>query len=373
MYQSSFKRTTIYSVIFSVISMMVIIIFAVNKKIEITEMAQDEVVNLDAETSGPINDVQEAPKNERLTSFENSVTKEESGEKSLLFDSEGQKSEYLEIPLAIDVASQDISIENHYMDSLLCIVIRTKDKEFYLNNKVTGNVEHIKDGVFESNGNETVLSFETDGVYEYKSILAQNTLYVSFLNPHEVYDRIIVIDPACGGTDLGVTEGSLREKDINLNIAKALKKMMDSQDVKVYYTRIDDINPREEDRINLANTIRADMYIRIATGYEEDKNIYGVSSIYNDEFFIPGFGNVELADALEYEVVSTIKGKALGLVEYDKESYVLKNSIVPSAIIKIGCLSNPQEAILLGREDYIEKIATGIYNGILKAYEKKPD
>ena len=36
--------------------------------------------------------------------------------------------------------------------------------------------------------------------------------------------------------------------------------------------------------------------------------------------------------------------------------------------MKVGCLSNKQEAILLQREEYQEKIADGIYNAIVKAY-----
>ena len=42
---------------------------------------------------------------------------------------------------------------------------------------------------------------------------------------------------------------------------------------------------------------------------------------------------------------------------------------MPSAAVKVGCITNKQEAVLLGRQDYREKIALGIFNGILKAYE----
>ena len=38
--------------------------------------------------------------------------------------------------------------------------------------------------------------------------------------------------------------------------------------------------------------------------------------------------------------------------------------------MKVGCLTNKQEAILLGREDYQEKIADGICNAILAVYEE---
>ncbi len=37
--------------------------------------------------------------------------------------------------------------------------------------------------------------------------------------------------------------------------------------------------------------------------------------------------------------------------------------------MKVGYLTNAQESILLQREDYINRIAEGIYNAVMKAYE----
>ena len=91
-------------------------------------------------------------------------------------------------------------------------------------------------------------------------------------------------------------------------------------------------------------------------------------TIYNDQYFIPGFGSVELADLLEKELASEIKTKALGLEKASGESK-LRYATVPAAEVRVGCLSNKQEAILLKREDYIEKIANGIYNAIVSSYE----
>ena len=43
---------------------------------------------------------------------------------------------------------------------------------------------------------------------------------------------------------------------------------------------------------------------------------------------------------------------------------------MPAAAIRVGYLTNSQEAILLQREDYIKRIAEGIYNAVEKAYEQ---
>ena len=82
------------------------------------------------------------------------------------------------------------------------------------------------------------------------------------------------------------------------------------------------------------------------------------------------FANIQetLADLLEKELASEIKTKALGLEKASGESK-LRYATVPAAEVRVGCLSNKQEAILLKREDYIEKIANGIYNAIISSYE----
>ena len=54
-----------------------------------------------------------------------------------------------------------------------------------------------------------------------------NNLYVSFLSPKEVYDKIVVIDPACGGGNDGLVVEGIREKDITLEIAQKLKEKLD--------------------------------------------------------------------------------------------------------------------------------------------------
>ena len=78
----------------------------------------------------------------------------------------------------------------------------------------------------------------------------------------------------------------------------------------------------------------------------------------------------ELADLLEREVVTAISGKANGLIEASAEDTVISEATVPAAAIKVGYLTNGQESILLQREDYIQRIAEGIYQTILKAYEE---
>ncbi len=343
------KNTALYSAGFFTIAMCSIFFIGANKEIKISHVSQDEVI--------------------ADTPIENSSDTPQIPDNLITFDEEITNTEYLCIPLPENIEAENITIENHYMDRELCIVLSDVDSGYYRTHSLGGNHKDIVDGSFENKGRDCILCLNTKGIFEYKTILEDNELYVSFITPGELYEKIVVIDPSHGGNDAGAKANEFSEKDIVLEVTKKLKEKLDATDIKTYYTRMDDVNPAEESRIALANETKADMYIRIEVSNNADTSIYGVECEYNDEFFIPGFGSVELSDNMETEVVTAIKGKALGLVKAPSQSTTLRKATVPATTLKVGCITNKQEAALLGREDYVDRIAEGIYNGIVKSLE----
>lgn len=347
------KSTLVYCIIFVAAAMSVMLYYAATKTVGVADLAQDEVVRpaVQKEESTP---VVPAKGNE------------------IVIDRAAQNTNYFCIPMPESVKAEEVVLENHYMDKELWVSIsadQTKDYEtFYKSQNVYGNCESVMDGRFEAEEDRVCLRFALNGVYEYRSIFENHTLYVEFVPSKEMYEKIIVIDPAYGGEEHGVTVDGIFSKNITLDVAKALKTMFDESDIKVYYTRMDDSNPAASDRVELAAATKADMMIRIEVSGDENSKLYGTSAVYNSKFFIPGFGNVELADLLEREVVTSISGKACGLFESEQEDQVVNSATVPAAAIRVGYLTNSQEAILLQREDYIKRIAEGIYNAVIKAY-----
>lgn len=334
--------------------MSVMLYYAATKTVGVTDLAQDEVLS--------------SPQGEEKVS----VTPTQENE--IAINRSEKNTNYFCIPMPESVKAEEVVLENHYMDKELWVGIGSAQaqtyEEFYKTNSVYGNCNNVTNGLFETEKERICLRFALTGVYEYRSIFEDHTLYVEFLPSKEVYEKVIVIDPAYGGDDRGVTVDRVMSKDITLDIAKALKTMFDKSDIKVYYTRMDDSNPSAADRVDLSMETRADMLIRIEVSGDENSKLYGTSAVYNSQYFIPGFGNVELADLLEREVVTSISGKAGGLIEAAPSDEVLGRSTVPAAAIQVGYLTNSQEAILLQREDYIKRIAEGIYNAVVKAYEQ---
>lgn len=350
MQQNLMKKTAVASSLFFVAAMSIIFYLSLHKVVTITGVAQDEIwdntmIRQEIETEGTGN--------------------------HLIFQLGEADTSYLRVPLPNGIRAEDIVIENHYMDKELWISVPKADEDFYREHAISGNRAAIEQGIFDAAGSGVRLNFILTDIYECHTILENENLYINFMAPKELYDKIVVIDPACGGNDSGYAAGDILEKDINLQVARKLKEKLDGSDIKAYYTRMDDVNPAEEDRIELGNDTRADMYIRIQVSADEDTAVYGTEAIYNGDYFIPGFGSIELADYLEREVVTSIKGKALGLVEAGGSEYALRQATVPAAAISVGYITNPQEVILLGREEYADKIATGIYNAIVKIYEEE--
>lgn len=353
------KITAVYTVLFAVCVFAVIFYYSANKIVNMEEVPPADIVQ-STETA-----IQEIPDNKaEIIRNENSI----------IFEQNGQEMNYFCIPLHENVRAENVMIENHYMDKELWVSIKqtlTDDdyEDFYRTQGVYGNREAVSEGYFESSDGTFWMKFKLNDIYEYHSIFEDSKLYVEFVSPKEVYDRIVVIDPAYGGEVTGAVSGELEGKDVVLRIARALKEKLDKTDIKVYYTRMDDSYPSDENRIDLTNTVKADLMIRIEVNENEDTKIYGTEAVYNGKFFIPGFGSPELADLLERNVATQISGKANGLVDSTYEDVVINSATVPAAAIRVGYVSNGQEAILLNREDYVDKIAEGIYMAIMAAYE----
>lgn len=98
-------------------------------------------------------------------------------------------------------------------------------------------------------------------------ILAVISCCFSFTNPKRKGGglRVIVIDPGHGGKDPGCNGVSHKEKDVALAVALKLGKLIEEnlKDVKVIYTRTTDVFVELEERAQVANKNKADLFISI--------------------------------------------------------------------------------------------------------------
>ena len=359
-------KTAILSSLFSILVLVVVFLAMENRILLagnrfsafITAVDEEEAVSPDENAIDIIMPVASAPVADEINQEHD----------SLVFELGSADTNYLIIPVPAGTEKKDVTIENHYLNDEMRIIIEGVANDFYATNSISGNRKNIISGSYENAGDHIILKLNLNNIYEYYSIMEGDKIYVEFVPPREMHDKIIVIDPAYGGSERGIVANNLAEKDVVLAIALKLKELLDTTDYKVYYTRTADNDVNEEKRVRVANNTRAYMLIRIECDSNEDSLVNGTTTIYSS-YFIPHFGSPDLADILEKEVVSNIRGKAIGLHLATADDYVIMNATVPAAAIKVGHLTNAQEASLLGRDDYLDKIAQGIFNAIRTVFD----
>jgi len=213
--------------------------------------------------------------------------------------------------------------------------------------------------------------------------------------------RRVILDPGHGGDDKGaVSRGGLREKDLVLDVAQRLGTLIQKHlDSEVVYTRSEDSFVPLDARPALAKAKEADLFVSIHANWSAFRSAVGAETYYlnftNRESWLEvaarengGSGKSvhdlpnliqeiafsekvnesrELAASVESSLYSSlsqdhVEEKDRGIKQ--APFMVLIGSSVPSILVEIGFLSNPQEENLLKRSDYRQRIADALYRGV---------
>lgn len=270
------------------------------------------------------------------------------------------------IPLEKSVQAENVVVENRYREKELWIYIKGAGASFYEQNGIYGDLSPIVSGNSESQRGSVILKIQMNRVLEYYTTMEDGLMTISFKEPHDAYTYLVVIDPMGGGAEMGSILRGYAEKTLALQIANLLSEKMERTDIKLYFTRTEDEGMTREERIELVKEVGADLYIRICAGSDEgDASVYGISAFYNEEYYIPEFGNIDLADALARSVTIASGNRALGLFAADEDS-ILQDITTVGAQINVGYLTHPAEGELLGQEEYRSKLAQGIADAIME-------
>lgn len=278
------------------------------------------------------------------------------------------------IPTGQRIKAANLKIENKYYDNELLIGIaglEGMEEEQFVQNTIAGNLAKVKEAVYETEDDTLWLKFKLDGIYEYRSSITDTDLCIELVKPKEVFDRVIVMDSVYSENVRNSYKKESKEQEILSDIAKLTEQKVNDMDAtKIYYAETGEKVLSLEEKLRIIEETEADFYIGIALNYSEDKSIYGIETIYNRTYFIPYFGNTELADCLERNVTLAVSGRAKGLTQAKEEDIILQKAKVPAVIVKVGYLSNEKEAALLNKSEYRERIAEGVLQAVQESYEK---
>lgn len=273
----------------------------------------------------------------------------------------------LRVYLPENAKESDIEYRADYVNRKLSIVISNADEEYLKSQPIVGSCNHIADVNWWTESGKMYIDLHLDGVYEYEAACEGNQLKVSFIEPKEIYDKVIVVDAGHGGSQPGTNRNGILEKDITLDIVLYLKELLDKSNIRVYYTREDDANPSFDDRVQLANQMDADFFVSVHINADErSRASSGTEALY----YTQDERSREFAQICAEQVSKSLNSKNRGVTNGDS-IYIIRNSKVPVALVEVGFISNNVEFNLLCSESYKKKAAEGIYNAILEAYESK--
>ena len=187
----------------------------------------------------------------------------------------------------------------------------------------------------------------------------------------ETEEKKVILDAGHGGRDPGkIGAGEIQEKDVNLKIAKKLKGKLEERGIQAVLTRekdetlapegsanrqVEDIKKRVE-RIDGENALLA---VSIHQNSYQDPEVRGAQVFYYQHSTKGKEAAAILQEALiRMDPEHPREAKANGTY------YLLRRTQTPTVIVECGFLSNPEEAKLLASEEYQEKIAEAVAEGI---------
>lgn len=184
----------------------------------------------------------------------------------------------------------------------------------------------------------------------------------------------VVIDAGHGGDDPGkVGINGLKEKNINLTIAKRLKALLEAQDIEVIMTRETEAglydssasNKKVQDmkrRIALIEKAQPIVTVSIHQNSYQEEYVHGAQVFYYKD----STAGKELAEILQDCLIQMVDPENTRVTKSNDSYYLLKKTDTPIVIVECGFLSNYKEAEKLGTESYQEKIAWAVHMGILR-------
>lgn len=167
----------------------------------------------------------------------------------------------------------------------------------------------------------------------------------------------------------------ITEADINLKIALKVQNLLEQAGSTVILTRSDenaiyDLDKKTlrqkkvsdiKNRVEIGNNSEADIFVSIHLNKIPQKQYWGWQTFYkakNEE-------SKKLANSLQKGLNETLQKENKREIMSIDNVYIIKHVEIPTAIVECGFLSNEEEKQLLQQDEYQNKLAWGIYIGIM--------
>ncbi len=196
----------------------------------------------------------------------------------------------------------------------------------------------------------------------------------------------IIIDPGHGGRDEGAKSHGLVEKELTLDVALRLEKLLQEIGFPTLMTRREDVHLGLSERATIANGIGNSVFVSIHFNQSPYKSASGVETFYASEKLVPdnawtwvGFFNKppvpedngeDLAGYIQLAMVEQLEANNRGIK--GRALYVVRHVRAPAVLVEGGFISNAFDAQLLSGPAYRDRLAASIAEGLLRFQKTKP-
>ncbi len=194
---------------------------------------------------------------------------------------------------------------------------------------------------------------------------------------------MVVLDPGHGGQDSGTMKNGVTEKDLTLEVAHRVERLLQERGLVVALTRGDDRYVSLQDRATMANNQPESVFVSIhfdeagrsaATGIETYYAAHPVSLpdriaswlpfLQRTSSEPPNLESQSLAGSIQESLVARTQATNRGT--RPQQFFVIANVRHPAVLVEGGFLTNKDDVVRLTNADYREQMALGIAEGILK-------
>ncbi len=173
---------------------------------------------------------------------------------------------------------------------------------------------------------------------------------------------LVVVDAGHGGGNAGAVYQGRKEKDDALALALAIGRLLEENDVAVYYTRTRDVYESPVQKAMEGNAVNADYFVSVHRNF----------STYPDQY-----SGVEALVFSRYGEAARLAGnilrrlEAVGFedlgIEERGELAVLRRTRMPAVLLEVGFLNTEADNERLDQQFY--QVAQAVADGILETIQ----
>ncbi|MBR4125301.1 MAG: N-acetylmuramoyl-L-alanine amidase [Victivallales bacterium] len=262
--------------------------------------------------------------------------------------------------------------------------ITSKEKVLTLSNRLGQKVVFTADSIKCSlDGYQVNFCYKV--IFRQGEFHLEQTDFANFLDPilraRTVPKRkikTIMLDPGHGGKDQGTEQAGIKEKDVNLRMARRIRSILQKRGYIVLMTREKDADLTLAARSGLCAAKKPDLFVSLHCNAHASADISGIEVWIANPVGVPSYGTTTLGKDLPgtkfhsqnallayltlKSLVKTTKATDRGIRR--KQFYVISHSPAPSMLVEFGFLSNEAERKKMLTDSYQDKLCAALCDAI---------